>query len=1001
MITAMLIAALTFVAEEARAQTVALDYQQVATRAIAGATAALSLDPSRVGASAQNGVLTLVGRGPGATNVIVVVGERTETLLVVVGEPPTIVPRGMWSAGGRHDASGLYEVRYGSDPGMLQGHLRLSRREGERFTELSVGSAATMGNSVGSPFSVPLASYTVRTPDREITLFDRAVTNSSLTISRSNIRGLHWTQGPWRVHAGYSFFGNFEHLLLPTSKEAVVGAGYRYRLTPRSSLTPHLYYFDVASDRRRSGLLGSLRYETAPATDVKVTAELGISRAMAGALEIEVDRPTRRAWTRIRLAPSGLPSLTTDQQAGRQFDAGWIGYGDKSRVNASVSSHSTPAGAPGAGAYTSSVANFELQRQLTAAWTVHGGTGYSRFENASPAGSNVQSITLPIGTAFSRQHIGFGVDYQFSRETTRNLAGQLFRANLHGAVRDLRVSMFGERQTHAPTVREMLTEIPWLQPMLDRLGLAAGTPQQLADLLRTNAELSAYGYANSLQVDVTPVRTRLGANAGWSRPGTLLPQLRASTLINRDELVTGTSLGAMHSVTYSQPLGRATEVFFTWSALCHHRVLASASCRPVMFVSLRRTFNAAPGLLMGQRGRIEGVVFQDEPSRGAYVEGMPTIAGVEVVLDGERRTRTDRSGRFRFERVPYGRHQVEARYTSDRPTFFTTPSPAYVDTGAFVSFGIGRVRSSLRGTLRTDAGNGLSGVLVHVRSADRQTSVHTSDDGSFVAEGLPAGDYDVSVDASSVPVGYPMDLLTPQRVRVEDATPGRATFVLRPYRSVSGRARLFNRGTGEYVPLVGTPVELRPLQRQSLTDANGLYTFRDLPAGEYTIVAKHNGREHLARVTVPDGPALVRNLDVAVVPDVTLFDRSAPLRAQVQDERQAPNLARVSTRSQELPGQEVARPKAAAFTVDVATTANLRHARAMVDELKRGGHAAYLAEPASDDRGAYHVRVGRFSTLSEANRSAFTLEQSLGWRVSIAEAAASSGSLPAAVGFER
>jgi len=73
----------------------------------------------------------------------------------------------------------------------------------------------------------------------------------------------------------------------------------------------------------------------------------------------------------------------------------------------------------------------------------------------------------------------------------------------------------------------------------------------------------------------------------------------------------------------------------------------------------------------------------------------------------------------------------------------------------------------------------------------------------------------------------------------------------------------------------------------------------------------------------------------------------------------------------------------AAFTIQVAASANARHARAMVDELKRAGHEAYLVEQAALKGGPYQVRVGRYSTLSEANRSASGLEKTLGWRLSI------------------
>jgi hypothetical protein len=101
-------------------------------------------------------------------------------------------------------------VRYGSDPRVLQGNLLFSRREGNRSTELTLGGAAPLADATTSPFSIPLASFTVRTPDREITLLDRVITNSPLTVSRSNVRGLHLREGPWRLHAGYSHFGSFE-----------------------------------------------------------------------------------------------------------------------------------------------------------------------------------------------------------------------------------------------------------------------------------------------------------------------------------------------------------------------------------------------------------------------------------------------------------------------------------------------------------------------------------------------------------------------------------------------------------------------------------------------------------------------------------------------------------------------------------------------------------------------------------------------------------------------
>src|SRR6185295_671108 len=126
--------------------------------------------------------------------------------------------------------------------------------------------------------------------------------------------------------------------------------------------------------------------------------------------------------------------------------------------------------------------------------------------NAAQPDARISSLTLPVGTSFAGRNFGAGFDYHFSRETTRDLGGHLLRVNLNASAGGFRASGFAERQTEAPTVRQVYTDVPWLQPMLNRLGLAASSPAQIADLLRTNAELASFGYANSIAIDLAPVR---------------------------------------------------------------------------------------------------------------------------------------------------------------------------------------------------------------------------------------------------------------------------------------------------------------------------------------------------------------------------------------------------------------------------------------------------------------------------------------------------------------
>src|SRR5258708_12444334 len=79
----------------ALAQTpVSVVYQKTLQVAMPGATAAYSLDSSIAEASAQNGIVEIQGRGPGATSVIVVTSAGAQTLSVTVAQPPPSYPPG-------------------------------------------------------------------------------------------------------------------------------------------------------------------------------------------------------------------------------------------------------------------------------------------------------------------------------------------------------------------------------------------------------------------------------------------------------------------------------------------------------------------------------------------------------------------------------------------------------------------------------------------------------------------------------------------------------------------------------------------------------------------------------------------------------------------------------------------------------------------------------------------------------------------------------------------
>src|ERR1700759_2421990 len=84
---------------------------------VSGATAAYSLDSSIVDATATNGVVEVVGKAPGTTNIIVVTQAGTQTIAITIPQPPPVLPPG-FEAPERQGSgeTGTYDFRYNSDP---------------------------------------------------------------------------------------------------------------------------------------------------------------------------------------------------------------------------------------------------------------------------------------------------------------------------------------------------------------------------------------------------------------------------------------------------------------------------------------------------------------------------------------------------------------------------------------------------------------------------------------------------------------------------------------------------------------------------------------------------------------------------------------------------------------------------------------------------------------------------------------------------------------------
>jgi hypothetical protein len=861
MIRVWLLLALLAIGAEAAAEPIVLEQGQTVTRPAPGATAAYALNTTHVVAGVRDGELVLLGRLPGTTHVIVVRPEGLEHVLVTVRESALSRARRAAAVQSGPVDAGAIEARYVSNPGLYQGTLQFSRRDGDRETDVSLGGALAAGRADSSLVSIPIARYTLRTPRREITFFDRLISNSPLTVQHATVRGVHLREGPFRLHAGYNFYANFQDVLLPVDQQSLGGVSYTFPAGRHATLTPNVYY--INSPRAgRSGGIASMAYEVRRGESLRLLAEVGMSSVPAGAAEFTWSAPTQRAWSRVRFVPQEVPTVGNASPAGRLIDAGWNKEINRATLSVNLASHRYDIGPVTQG---STVASAAVYYRIGRWWRVHTAPGVSTF-GSSRAGrdSEIRTLTLPVGVALATRHVGASAEYQFSRETNRNLGGHLVRLGTTGMARGFHYSLTAERQTQAPSVGFVLSEVPWLQQALETLGITAATPQDLSEALRTNAALAALGYTGIADVTLTPQRSRLVASGGWTGEGVSRPSLWVSSMLNTDTLVWQRATSAVHTTTYSQRASRSADVYATWSVLCAG---SSRGCQSVVSLSWRHHLGSVPGLLLpGRRGDIRGVVFRDDLAAGHYREGMPGLAGIEVVLDGTTHTRTDAHGRYRFLDVPAGPHRIEVRHPGDQPFFFTTPSPTEATIGNTVNFGVGFLLSRVRGVVTDDSGAPLPGIALQLARHDRTERTWTEGDGTFSFDGLHPGEYQVAVDTASVPPGYRLRDLKPVTVSTRAGEPTRVSYVITAQRAVSGVVRRLDAQSGGYVPVAAALVELQGGSARVVTDRDGKYILRDLGPGEHRLLATHDGAGAETVITLPKGPAMLQQVSITLAP---------------------------------------------------------------------------------------------------------------------------------------
>jgi cell division septation protein DedD len=808
---------------------------------ISGATAAWAVDASVVDVAAQNGSVTLFARAAGRTKIVVISTGGEQAFDV------TVQAKGGFAAAQKKQAqsdSGVAEVRYNSAARELQNSVTVTRETKERRTEVQVRTAHYSEDPAGdrARTSIPLASIRFFKRGRELTLFDRDVDHSPLTLSHTPVRGVHYLDEHWRVHAGYTAHAAYGSFLVPLERELVAGAGYAFRTGERSTLTPALFAY------RGEGTVLSLLYDYDDDERLALRAEVGYSRGfgIAAQLAYAGDRDRARADVRYRADDFAVASVGNPR--GLLADASWShAYGRGSNAALTFASTSVADARVVAG-------SADLEHRLSDRFALLGGASWGSFNGN-------QSLTVPAGVRLDFARGGLTALYRYAESGT-NRGGHGFRVSGRRSFGRLYASAYVDRQQNAPTLDLIFSEHPELPFALENLGITATSPADIARALRENAALIELGYIEGVTVELAPMRTQFGFELALLGTDASRQQLRARFIRSVNESVATRTASTIATLSYSRRITASTDVFAGYTYWRTERTGQEPRNTPYVEAGVRQRFDTLPSF--GGSGTISGVVFADEDLDGAS-DGRAVMA--EVELDGSVTRRTNTDGTFSFTNVPRGAHRVVARVPDRGDAYFTTPSRVEAETGDSIAFGVAYTPARLLGRIVSDAAKGIANVRVLLSRGATQVVASSDGAGRFSLAAAP-GEWQLSILTDSVPAGYSLSGTEARAIALERAAPKTADFTLRAHRTVSGSGAPAN-----------AELEVRPLGKNIHADEQGRFSIRSLPPGEVTVIA--DGIAH--QVVMPSGPATI-TLDVA--PRTAAAAPAPPaIRTEVKGER--------------------------------------------------------------------------------------------------------------------
>ncbi|HEV7914436.1 MAG TPA: carboxypeptidase-like regulatory domain-containing protein [Albitalea sp.] len=833
----------------AHAAEVSLAVRETATLAASGASAAFAVDATTVEATIVGGQLVLVGRHAGRTPVTIITPERVETITVNVrsAAPLVLAPE---NAASRR--AGTWETSYDSATGRVASGLAVTGERGDRTVRLRVQAFRESAREGGGGMTaVPHASLEIESPGSSVVLLDQRIAGSPLTLDGVVLRGLHMRQGGLQVHAGISSVSLSEDML-PRNGDRALGVAWRSEHGGLALVPAAVWLPDSGTSVPGALSLGIERGGERDA--LRIRADLGWSDKPAASADVAWRQPQRNVWLSASARPAGFAGLRVSRLAGRMLDAGWSERpGERLTLGLGMTGSRLEAEGhrPEATSWRA-----DVRHQTTDRWslTVAMSGGTYRDGTAAP----LRRSTAALGTAYDLRPFGIAGQYRIQQVSASDRPGHGGQLTMRATPGPWKASLFLDAQQEAPTLDVVLRDRPDLARALDALGIAASTPEDLVRLWRDNAALFAQQGVSVGGLRLDSWRMRGGLELSWRKSASRGLELGLRLALDDARSVAARSRSELGTLQASWRFANDLELSVAYTQSRTQRDGVRADTGRSIQVALRTPL-ATLGLTGG--GRISGQVVRDEPLSGdSPGRAQRPASGVEVLLDGQRRTRTQHDGTFSFDAPGPGSHRVEALLPPEPGSYFTAPSTVNVQAGGEARFSIALSAARLQGFVRSDAGLPLAGVTVRLDAAAPATAT-TDSSGAYRFASAP-GEAVVSVVAETIPPGHELADLTAQHRTLETNAPSVADFSVRAQRTMSGLVR----GQGDAMVTV-TVLELK---RSVTADAaTGRFVLRGLPAGALTLQVDSRLGRTCRIVTVPKEPGALGGLELSAAPTVS------------------------------------------------------------------------------------------------------------------------------------